>query len=100
MRVELRPERPPARRGLEVLAREVGLTVSEADGGLVVERVEAGSAAAERGLRRGDTVLGANGQATRTLDELGREALRGAERGGLLLAIGRGRYVYNLSFGL
>ncbi len=97
---ELRPERPPARRGLEVLAQEVGLEVRESDGGLVVESVAAGSAAAERGLRRGDALLGANGQETRTLDELGREVLRAAERGGLLLAVGRGRYVYNLSFGL
>jgi serine protease Do len=100
LRVELRPERPPARRGLEFLEREVGLTVRESDGRLTVEAVAAGSAAAERGLRRGDAVLGANGQPTRTLDELGREALRGAERGSLLLAVGRGRYVYNLSFGL
>jgi len=45
-------------------------------------------------------VLGANGQPTRDLDELGREVLRAAERGSLLLAVGRGRYVYNLSFGL
>ena len=78
----------------------MGLSIRESEGRLLVDAVAAGSAAAERGLRRGDAVLGANGQPTRDLDELGREVLRAAERGSLLLAVGRGRYVYNLSFGL
>ena len=68
--------------------------------GLAVERVAPGSEAARRGLRSGDVILGANGQETRTPEELGREVLRGVERGGLLLAVQRGRYVYNLDFEL
>jgi len=33
-------------------------------------------------------------------EALGREVVRGIDRGGLLLAVGRGRYVYNLDFAL
>jgi S1-C subfamily serine protease len=67
---------------------------------LALGQVEPGGEAARRGLRAGDALLGANGRELHTLDELGREALRAVERGGILLAVGRGRYVYNLSFGL
>jgi serine protease Do len=98
--VALRPVRPPQGLGLELLQQALGLRIQSDRQGLVVGQVERGGEAARRGLRAGDSVLGANGRELRTLDELGREALRGVERGGILLAVGRGRYVYNLSFGL
>ena len=98
--VALRAERPPRGLGLEVLERSVGLRVAAAGQGLVIERVAPGSVAAERGLRRGDIVLGANGQRVGSAEELGREVLRALDRGGLLLAVERGRYVYNLDFPL
>ena len=59
-----------------------------------------GSPAEEKGLRNGDVVLGANGKETATVEELGREVLRGIDRGGLLLVVQRGNYAYNLSFPL
>ena len=98
--VELRPERPPRGLGLSVLQRAIGLQVSVARGALVVGRVTAGSAAAERGLRPGDVVLGANGQELTDPEALGREVLRGLDRGGLLLVVQRGPYAYNLDFPL
>ena len=66
----------------------------------MVDQVTRGGEAARRGLRPGDAILGANGRELHSLDELGREGLRAVERGGILLAVGRGRYVYNLSFEL
>jgi S1-C subfamily serine protease len=85
---------------LRVLESTVGLTVEERQGRLVVARVAGGSLAERRGLRSGDLILGANGQELSSAELLGREVLRGLDRGGLLLAVGRGRYVYNLDFPL
>jgi serine protease Do len=100
IKVELRAVHPPQGLGLRVLERSVGLRISAARGGLVVDRVAAGSSAAERGLRDGDQILGANGQEVKTAEALGREVVRGLDRGGLLLAVRRGRFVYNLEFAL
>jgi S1-C subfamily serine protease len=96
----LRAARPPQGLGLEVLQRTVGLAVDAGRGGLTVRQVASGSPAAERGLRPGDVVLGANGQRTDTAEALGREILRGLDRGGVLLSVQRGRYVYTLDFAL
>jgi serine protease Do len=100
LRPTLRTVRPPQGLGLEVLSGSVGLTVAPARGSLAVQRVTTGSEAERRGLRPGDVILGANGQRVGTVEELGREVLRGVDRGGLLLAVQRGRYIYNLDFPL
>jgi serine protease Do len=96
----LRSQRPPEGLGLRFLERTVGLVVEESGGRLVVTRVTAGSLADRRGLRQGDVILGANGQQLNAPEGLGREVVRGIDRGSLLLAVGRGRYVYNLDFPL
>ena len=104
LKVRLSAVPPPEGLGRQLLSRSVGLDVEEgrgdAQGALVIRRVADGSVAASKGLRPGDLILGANGQEVKRLDDLGREVLRSIERGGLLLAVQRGRYVYNLDFPL
>jgi serine protease Do len=100
LKMTLRTVRPPEGLGLSFLQSGVGLAVEARQGRLVVSRVVAGSLAERRGLRTGDLILGANGQEVSTTEALGREVVRGIDRGGLLLAVGRGRYVYNLDFPL
>jgi serine protease Do len=100
VKVSLRPIRPPEGLGLQVLERSVGLRVEQVRGGLEIRRVTEGSPAARRGLRAGDLVLGANGQRTDSAEALGREVLRGLDRGGVLLSVRRGRGVYTLDFAL
>jgi serine protease Do len=100
VKLRLRAVHPPQGLGLQVLERSVGLSVEPARGGLAIRRVANGSVAAERGLRPGDVILGANGQQIDSTEALGREVLRGLDRGGLLLAVQRGRWVYNLDFPL
>jgi serine protease Do len=100
VKVRLKAARPPQGQGLRVLAETVGLSVDEVRGGLAVKQVTDGSPAARRGLRPGDVILGANGQRTDSTEALGREILRGLDRGGVLLSVQRGRYVYTLDFAL
>jgi len=100
VRLRLRAIHPPQGLGLQVLERSVGLTVEAVRGGLAIRRVANGSVAEERGLRPGDVILGANGQQIDSTEALGKEVLRGLDRGGLLLAVQRGRWVYNLDFPL
>jgi serine protease Do len=100
LKVSLKPVRPPAGLGLRILEQSVGLSVAASRGELEIDRVSRGSLAARKGLRPGDVILGANGQRVSNGEELSREVLRGLDRGGLLLAVQRGRYVYNLSFAL
>lgn len=100
LRLSLRAVRPPQGLGLEVLERTVGLTVDAVAGGLAIRRVTESSPADLRGLRAGDVILGANGQRIDTAEALGREILRGLDRGSVLLSVQRGRYVYTLDFEL
>ncbi|HEX3555764.1 MAG TPA: trypsin-like peptidase domain-containing protein [Thermoanaerobaculia bacterium] len=100
LKVGLKPVRPPQGLGLQVLERSVGLKVEPVEGGLAIRQVVNGSVAAERGLRPGDVILGANGQPTGSAEALGREVLRGLDRGSLPLSVQRGRWVYNLDFPL
>jgi serine protease Do len=100
VRLRLRAVRPREGLGLQVLERTVGVAVGEVRGALEIRTVTDGSPAARRGLRPGDLILGANGQRTESADALGREVLRGLDRGGVLLSVRRGRYVYSLDFAL
>ena len=100
LKVALKPVHPPQGLGLQVLERSVGLKVEPVQGGLAIRQVANGSVAAERGLRPGDVILGANGLQTSSAEALGREVLRGLDRGSLPLSVQRGRWVYNLDFPL
>jgi serine protease Do len=100
VKLTLRAAHPPQGLGVRVLETSVGLSVAASRGSLAIDRVASGSAAARRGLRPGDVILGANGQRVSNEEELGREILRGLDRGGVLLAVQRGRYIYNLDFPL
>ncbi len=92
--------RPSQGLGLSLLARAVGITVEASRGRLSIVDVERGSAADRKGLRPGDLLLGANGQEISDPEVLGREVLRGVDRGGVLLLVQRGRFAYNLGFEL
>jgi serine protease Do len=100
VRLRLRAVRPREGLGLQVLEGTVGLSVEEVRGGLEIRSVTGGSPADQRGLRRGDLILGANGQRLDSAAALGREVLRGLDRGSVLLSVRRGRFVYTLDFAL
>ncbi len=97
MKLAIAAERPPKGRGLDLLAKTVGLTVVMERDGLQVDTVERRSRAARAGLEPGDLLLAANGQKLTDLEQLGHEVLRALDRGTLSLVVGRGRYAYNLN---
>ncbi len=98
--LELQAVRPPDRMGVRLLREIVGLSVEPTRRALRVETVAPASPAGEKGIRPGDLVIGANGQRVTEPEALGREVLRGLDRGNLLLVVQRGRYAYNLNFAL
>ena len=99
-RSALRPSRPPQGLGLGCSSRASGLTVDAGRRRLWRSSGHPRLARRRRGLRPGDVVLARQRPARRRAEALGREVLRGLDRGGLLLAVQRGRYVYNLDFPL
>ncbi len=98
---KLTTARAPQDLGLEVLQREVGLTVrASRSGGLLVTSVAGGSPAQKSGLERGDEIAAVNGQKVSGLDDLSRAVEQGFGRSGLVLVVVRGGYAYTLSFPL
>jgi serine protease Do len=101
LEIELAAIRPPPGLGTRLLERAVGIAVAAERGAVVVGDVGRGSPADRKGLEPGDRILAANGQRLDgDVEALGREVLRGFDRGGLLLVVQRGRAAYNLGFPL
>ncbi|MBK8596239.1 MAG: trypsin-like peptidase domain-containing protein [Holophagales bacterium] len=98
--VALQAARVPEDLGLEILRREIGISVAQVRGGLALTSVARDSPADRKGLERGDALLGVNGVRIATLDEVARAVERGYGRSGLVLVVGRGGYAYNLTFAL
>ncbi|MGK2856344.1 MAG: trypsin-like peptidase domain-containing protein [Thermoanaerobaculia bacterium] len=92
------PVDPPSDLGLVLLRDISGLGVSDANGTVLVDDVEAGSRAEKAGIRRGDTIVGVNGVRVESVKALNQEVTRGADRSSIVLAVARGRYVYTLTF--
>ncbi|MFQ5527884.1 MAG: trypsin-like peptidase domain-containing protein [Thermoanaerobaculia bacterium] len=99
-RLQLSVALPPVDLGVSYLQSQVGVFVEQMRGSLTIVGVRRGSAADRKGLKRGDLILGANGQRVETVEGLAREVLRALDRGGLLLVVRRGRRSYYLSFRL
>jgi serine protease Do len=98
--VRLAAIRPPQGLGTRLLERSVGIRVEADRAGVAITGVVRGSAADRKGLEPGDRILAANGQRVEEVEGLGREVLRGFDRGGMLLVVQRGRVAYNLGFPL
>ncbi|MFN7989537.1 MAG: trypsin-like peptidase domain-containing protein [Thermoanaerobaculia bacterium] len=96
----MKAARAPEDLGLEILRREIGISVAQARGGLVVTSVARQSPADRKGLERGDALLAVNGRRVSTLEDVARAFERDYGRSGLVLVVGRGGYAYNLTFGL
>ena len=90
----------PENLGLEILRREIGVSVAQVRGGLALTSVARESPADRKGLERGDAILGVNGLRVATLEDVARSVERGYGRSGLVLVVGRGGYAYNLTFAL
>ena len=98
--VSMKAARAPDDLGLEVLRREIGVSVAQVRGGLLLTSVARESPADRKGLERGDALLAVNGRRVSTLEDVARAVERGYGRSGLVLVVGRGGYAYNVTFAL
>jgi serine protease Do len=98
--LSMKAARVPEDLGLEVLRREIGISVAQVRGGLALTSVARESPADRKGLERGDALLAVNGERISTLDDVARAVERGYGRSGLVLVVGRGGYAYNVTFAL
>jgi serine protease Do len=98
--VTMRATRPPEDIGEEILARFVGIRISERGKRVVVSRVISGSRADDAGLNPGDVILQVNGERVGSIADLNRTVARGYTRSSLLLVVQRGPFAYQLPFPL
>lgn len=87
----------PQERADELAWQLIGLTVTEIDAGLQVQKVRPGSPAARIGVTHGDAIVGLSGTQIRTLAEFRRKLIDARLSQGLLLSIGRGRQLYHVT---
>ncbi len=98
--VALSAARAPEDLGLEVLRRELGISVARVRDGLFVTSVARESPADRKGLERGDALVAVNGKRVATLEDVARAVERGYGRSGIVLVVGRGGWAYNVTFAL
>lgn len=77
----------------ETLARQYQLNTAE---GLLISEVKRGSVLGAIGIQPGDVIRKANGALTNEEKDLKEALVRGWDRGGVMLAIQRGRLIYNV----
>ena len=99
-RAKITAARTPEDLGLEVLRREIGISVAQVRGGLFLTSVARESPADRKGIERGDALLAVNGKRVSTLEDVARAIERGYGRSGVVLSVGRGGYAYHLTFAL
>jgi S1-C subfamily serine protease len=93
--------RAPDDIGLEVLRRELGVSLGKGrSGGLAIMSVARDSPADQKGLERGDQLLAVNGRKVQSLDDVGKAVEVAASRPTMVLVVSRGAYAYTLTFRL
>jgi S1-C subfamily serine protease len=98
--VTLSGQEPPAGVGLRILREQLGITLRQGRGTLVLSVAERGSAAANAGLQTGDSLLALNNTPVKTSEDVDRVLKRDYNRSTLWMEVGRGSFAYNLSFPL
>jgi serine protease Do len=98
--IAVKAMRFPQEKADDLAWQLLGISVSEGEGGLAVKKVRPGSPAAQIGIERGDVILELSGAQTRTLVEFRRGMIDARHSQSLLVSIGRGRQLYNVSIPL
>jgi serine protease Do len=98
--VTVQGQAPPSNIGVQILRDQLGITVSPVRGGLRINVVDRYGAAADRGIESGDLLLTLNGTRVPGVEEVNRVFQRDYNRTTILMEVGRGRFVYTLTFPL
>jgi len=87
----------PQEKADELAWKLLGLAVVETKDGLEVKKVRPAGPAERIGFTRGDIILGVAGNQVKTLAEFRRKVIDARMSQGLLLSVGRGRSLYNIT---
>ena len=98
--ITLTGQAPPPGMGTRILREQLGMSVRQGRGGLVITVTERGGAAANAGLETGDILLALNNTQVKTTEDVDNVLKRDYNRSTLSMEVGRGRFAYNLSFPL
>lgn len=98
--ITLTGQAPPPGVGMRILREQLGMSIRQGRGGLVITVAERGGAAANAGLETGDILLALNNTQVKTTEDVDNVLKRDYNRSTLSMEIGRGRFAYNLSFPL
>jgi S1-C subfamily serine protease len=98
--ITVQGQAPPADLGGQILREQLGITLAPVRGGLRINVVDRNGDAADRGIESGDLLLGLNGTAVRSVQDVNRIIQRDYNRTTLLMEVGRGRFAYTLTFPL
>jgi serine protease Do len=90
---------PPADYGIRVI-KDLGMSLRSARGGLRISIVDGRGAAAEKGLKTGDLLLGINGERVQDAEDVNKILARDHTRTTLLMTVARGPWEYTLTFPL
>jgi serine protease Do len=98
--ITLTGQAPPPGVGMRILREQLGMSVRQGRGGLVITVTERGGAAANAALETGDILLALNNTQVKTTEDVDNVLKRDYNRSTLSMEVGRGRVAYNLSFPL
>jgi serine protease Do len=98
--ITLTGQAPPLGVGMRILREQLGMSVRQGRGGLVITVAERGGAATNAGLETGDILLALNNTQVKTTEDVDNVLKRDYNRSTLSMVVGRGRVAYNWSFPL
>jgi len=96
--VAVRPAEPPRDLGLRILWDIAGLRIGESSRGVAIEEVARGFRSERIGIQPGDRIVGVNGEAVRSIDDVSKALAGSAERSSVVLDVLHGGMIYGLTF--
>ncbi len=87
----------PQEKADDLTWKLLGFSLTEAKDGLEIKKIRAGGPAERTGFTRGDMILAIAGNQVKTLAEFRRKVIDARMSQGLLLSVGRGRSLYQIT---
>jgi serine protease Do len=96
--VTVRAAEPPRDLGLRILWDIAGVRVGEGNRGVVIDEIARGSRSERIGVQAGDAIVGVNGEAVQSIDDVSKALANSAERSSVVLNVLHGGVIYGLTY--